>query len=153
MDCLTKLANGEEILLDYASGALTAPRRRELEQHLDTCPACRELAAAQKELWRTLDAWEAPEPSPDFDARLRARLAAGPAPRWRAWFARLPWPAAAGAAAAAVLGLILWRGGPEPRPAAPAAPEAPWTEAVNVEAVEQTLEDLEILTPVSARSI
>ena len=153
MDCLTKLANGEEILLDYASGSLAGAQRGELERHLEMCPACRELAAAQRELWQTLDAWEAPEPSPDFDARLRARLAAAPEAWWKAWFAWRPWPAAAGATAAALLGLILWRGGGAPPSAVPEAPEPVWTEAVNVEVVEQTLEDLEILTPVSARRI
>ena len=154
MDCLKKNAKGEEILLDYASGILAAPQREELELHLAGCGECRNLVAAQRELWQTLDAWEAPEPGAGFDARLRERIAAAPEPWWNRVFAWRPLAAAGAAAAVVGIGLLVLPGGqPAPEPAAQARPEMVRAEAVNVEVVEQTLEDLEILTPVSTRTI
>ena len=154
MDCLKNSDIGEEILLDYTSGSLSADRTAGLERHLAACAACRELVAAQKELWLTLDAWEAPEPSPHFDARLRERIAAQPAGWWQNVFAWRPLATAVAAAAVVAVGLFVWpAGAPAPEPAAQVRPEIVRAEAVNVEVVEQTLEDLEILTPVSTRTI
>jgi anti-sigma factor RsiW len=42
----------EDWVADYLEGSLHAPKRRELERHLDECGRCREsLAAYQRTVW------------------------------------------------------------------------------------------------------
>lgn len=96
---------------------LLAPRpRRALRRHLDSCPACAAVAADWPRLMAALEDWrEAPEPSPSFDAALRARIAAAEAaPLWaRFWRAWRDWAGVyAGAAlATAALAVVLAIGG------------------------------------------
>ena len=110
-----------------------------------------------EKLWMALDQLEASEISADFDARLYARIASeGTQPTWRAWWNRVSleglilsawWkPALAGVAAVAVLvvGLTvrthdMQDAGRQLRP-----------DSVDVEQLEVTLQDLEMLTPPSA---
>ena len=45
-------ADLEDWVADYLEGSLHAPKRRELERHLDECGRCREsLAAYQRTVW------------------------------------------------------------------------------------------------------
>lgn len=45
-------ADLEEFVANYLDGSLPAPKRRELERHLDGCGACREfLAAYERTVW------------------------------------------------------------------------------------------------------
>ncbi len=56
------------------SSAESPPVPKEAQEHLRSCAAC---SAELESLHRTmsaLDEWKAPEPSPYFDSRLRARL-------------------------------------------------------------------------------
>ena len=72
-------------LLDLAAGRVPDG---ETERHLQTCEACAEKLASMVQTMSLLDEWGAPEPSPYFDSRLRARLreqAASPARDWLAW--------------------------------------------------------------------
>jgi len=74
--------------------ALQGPAAAELEQHVRACSACAQELAALKQTSALLDEWPAPEVSPYFDSRLRARLreeAAVPV----GWWARLQRPALA----------------------------------------------------------
>src|SRR4051794_41861372 len=76
--------------------------------HLRGCEACAKELASMRSTMALLDEWQAPEPSPYFDAKLRARLKAEPEPvrGWRQWLVPLAgWePAVAGALAAWVGG-------------------------------------------------
>lgn len=79
-----------ELMLD----ALQGPAAAELEQHVRACSACAQELAALRQTSALLDEWPAPEASPYFDSRLRARLreeAAVPT----GWWARLQRPALA----------------------------------------------------------
>jgi len=99
-------------------GALDPAARREVEAHLAGCAACRaergRLSGALRALGR-LPA--APAPSPWFEARLAARLAAEPGPGWRDRLASWrPWPRgwrlavpAAGLTAVALAGVLMVR--------------------------------------------
>lgn len=73
-------------LLDLASGN---GADAETGQHLQACAACSEKLASLAQTMSLLDEWQAPEPSPYFGTRLRARLreeSAKPAQSWLAWF-------------------------------------------------------------------
>jgi len=43
-----------------------------VQQHLDGCPACSAELAEMKQTMALMDEWQAPEPSPFFDTRLKA---------------------------------------------------------------------------------
>jgi len=77
----------------------------QMQQHLASCKACAGELASLQQTMSLLDEWQAPEPSPYFNTRLRARIreeALAPVERsWLAWFRR---PILA-AAAALLLGL------------------------------------------------
>jgi len=154
MICLTREKKGAEILMDYCAGALHPAQAAEFEKHIEACGDCRQLVQAQSDVWKNLDQWT-PEPvSPDFDMRLYARIAREQAtPAWRQWWWRVSsplvtlsvWkPAVSLAVAGAVLAVAfvvripgLNDGGSQIRP-----------EKVDIEQVEKTLDDLDILTPV-----
>lgn len=70
-------------MLDTLQGTASA----ELEGHARACPACAQELAALKKTSVLLEEWPAPEVSPYFDSRLRARMreqAAAPV-GWWAW--------------------------------------------------------------------
>ena len=48
----------------------------EVRRHLAECPRCAQVVEEYRKLDLALDEWTAAEPSPWFDARMRARLAA-----------------------------------------------------------------------------
>jgi anti-sigma factor RsiW len=156
MECVTKAKDGAEVLVEYCSGALSEVRAREMEQHIADCSGCRQLVESQRELWRTLDAWAAPEVSENFDARLYARIAQEQsAPPWKQWVRRIfepavpvaMWkPAVSLAAACAVLavGLVVRT------PAGSEQPKQIRAEQVDIEQVASALDDLDILTPHAA---
>lgn len=100
-------------LLDFALGAEEA----DLRAHLDACPSCRAELAAQRALLEKIDrgvaAMVSGEPSGDFAAHVRRRIAEN-AHAPRPWFA--DWmPVTAAALALVVLVGVLSIGGP-PRP-------------------------------------
>lgn len=74
MICRTTKANLMDLLLDEASAPV------ELRSHVEQCAKCKqefaELKASMAELDVAFNAWEAPEPSPYFDARMFALLRA-----------------------------------------------------------------------------
>ena len=61
-----------ELMPDLAAG-LTAVTP-EVKAHLDSCAECAGKLEAFRQTMSLLDEWQAPEPSPYFDVRLRARL-------------------------------------------------------------------------------
>jgi anti-sigma factor RsiW len=79
----------EEMMEAGISGPETASP--EVQEHLRNCAACAEQLASFQQTMALLDEWQAPEPSPYFGSRLRARVreeaAAQPA-GWLAWLRR-----------------------------------------------------------------
>src|SRR5580658_3301872 len=78
-----------DMVVDYCAGSMDAEHVAEFERHFAQCAECAAMVAAQRKVWETLDDWgpaEVPEVSPDFDARLYARIAhEQTAPAWRRW--------------------------------------------------------------------
>ena len=142
MTCPTKDKQSAEILLEYCAGTLDPERASEFEKHAAECTECGRQVTLQRALWRTLDRWTPVEVSPDFDARLYARIAREEAaPLWKRWFTWgwKPALATAAACAAIVIALLVH----QPR-------QAPRTDTVDIDQVEHALEDLDLLTPLPA---
>ena len=90
-----------ELLPDLAAGIDTGSA--EIQTHLASCDTCAAKLQGFKQTMALLDEWQAPEPSPYFDTRLKARLRgeiAPPAAGWLQWLRR---PALAMALAAFLL--------------------------------------------------
>ncbi len=111
MNCKATRMELADLLLDPAAASAGA------REHVAECAGCQEELAALQTTMHTMDAWEAPEPSPYFDTRLAARLreeqARPPAGVWERLKARFTYgsnlqmkPIAAGA-----LALLLMAGG------------------------------------------
>lgn len=154
MNCPTKRNEDAEILLDYCAQTLSPPQTAEFEIHLKQCADCSRLVEAQKEVWGALDAWTPAPVSVNFDARLYARIAEEQAaPTWQNWLRRifqppLPYPLWKSAVPLVAACLLLAAGLSVHMPVAPPAPHAQLrADKVDIEQVEQTLEDFDILTP------
>src|SRR5271167_2933083 len=88
MECPTKREDSSEVLISYVEGSLSPSLQIAFERHLEACDRCRELTAAQQELWATLDSWAPVELSADFDERLYQRIASEEH-SWPKWDERL----------------------------------------------------------------
>jgi anti-sigma factor RsiW len=78
-------------ILGYLDGRLKAAEIREAELHLEGCAACRVRVNEFRAVSGLLDELPMIEPSPAFDARVRARVAAEPVKQsWWAWLAPSP---------------------------------------------------------------
>lgn len=125
----------QDWLMDAALGALAPEREAELRAHAEGCAACRTELDRRQQLVAAMDravaASVSAEPSPEFLARIRQRIAEQPTPA-PSWFAG--WlPVSAGALAVVAL-LVFWllpresRTPEAPGPVAPpVAQEAPAT--------------------------
>jgi anti-sigma factor RsiW len=177
MDCIKNNKRGVEILTDYCAGILDPQIAFEIDIHIAQCAECRRMVEAQRTVWEMLDAWTPLEVSPNFDARLYARIAEERAePAWRRLLDRVlrpatPYslwkPAVSLAAAGAMVALALVVGIPENMPFTHTAPPATKSAAVHLnptgqagagaeeidlQQVQQALDDLEMLTPVGQSS-
>ncbi len=104
MDC----REVSERLMDVAAGLEPDPL---VAAHLRTCTTCADRLQGVQQTMALLDEWTAPEPSPYFDSRLRARLREE-AERPRGWLVWLRKPALAAAMAMLlVVGGTLYRSG------------------------------------------
>lgn len=154
MNCPTQKNEDAEILLDYCAQTLSPEKAAEFEIHLEQCEGCSKVVKAQAEVWGALDAWTPHPVSLNFDARLYARIAEEQAkPAWQTWLSRIfqpPVPVALWksavplAAACAVLaaGLAL-----HTTDVVKSNDPQLHADKVDIEQVEQTLEDFDILTP------
>jgi hypothetical protein len=154
MNCPTKRNEDAEILLDYCAQTLSPLQTAEFEIHLKQCAECSRLVEAQKEVWGALEAWTPPVVSINFDARLYARIAEEQAaPAWQLWLRRVVQPALpypfwksaiplTVACALVMVGLYVRM----PQAAQTAHPQL-HADKVDIEKVEKTLEDFDILTP------
>ncbi len=102
----------ENKILPYVDGRLKASEALEVEKHLAACPACSLRVHEFRAVSGLLDELPVIEPSPAFDVRVRARVAAEPVKQsWWAWFA----PSARVAFAASMLLLAtVWLGSRPP---------------------------------------
>ena len=100
----------ENKILGYVDGRLKEAERLEVEKHLAACPACRMRVNEFRAVSGLLDELPVIEPSPAFDLRVHARVAAEPVKQsWWAWFT--PSPRVAFAASMLLLASI-WIGTP-----------------------------------------
>jgi anti-sigma factor RsiW len=98
----------ENKILGYVDGRLKAGERLEMEKHLAGCATCTLRVNEFRAVSSLLDELPVIEPSPAFDIRVRARVAAEPAKQsWWAWM--VPSPRVAFAAAMLALA-IFWIG-------------------------------------------
>src|SRR5579862_5179778 len=105
----------ENRILGYIDGRLKESERLEIEKHLSTCGACQMRVTEFRAVSGLLDELPVIEPSPAFDARVRARVAAEPAKQsW--WASLLPSPRVAFAASMLLLAIV-WLGIQPNRPA------------------------------------
>jgi hypothetical protein len=95
MDCQKKSEQVIEQMKNFALGNISAKLELELLAHVTECEACREAydhaKAMRSAVDHGLESLVAGEPSPQFAARLRARIAAEPAPKRWAWDAWRVW--------------------------------------------------------------
>ena len=102
----------ENKILPYVDGRLKASEALEVEKHLAACPACSLRVNEFRAVSGLLDELPVIEPSPAFDVRVRARVAAEPVKQsWWAWFA--PSPRVAFAASMLLLATV-WLGSRPP---------------------------------------
>jgi len=110
-----------EHLLDMAQENRVAG----LDEHLGSCATCAREMESMRQTMALLDEWQAPEPSPYFDSRLRARLrevAAEP----RGWLDWVRGPAIAFALAVLmVVSITLFRNAPDHEVATNPKPNVP----------------------------
>jgi predicted anti-sigma-YlaC factor YlaD len=93
-----------EHLLDIASGSPPAPG---VEEHVNGCSACSAQLQELRSTMTLLDEWQAPEPSPYFNTRLRARLREEARAAPSGWLAWLRKPALAITMAMLMVGALL----------------------------------------------
>ena len=82
-----------ELLPDLAAG-MSAPAA-EVNDHLQGCTDCTATLNEFRQTMALLDEWIAPEPSPYFDVRLKARLRAEAAKQPQSWLSWVRRPAVA----------------------------------------------------------
>jgi hypothetical protein len=63
-----------ELTIDYLKDGLDAPTRREIDEHLAGCPACRREMDELGAVWTSLGRLPAPPPHADLAARFRRSL-------------------------------------------------------------------------------
>jgi anti-sigma factor RsiW len=155
MECPSKHESSSEVLISYVEGSLSPSKVFAFERHLETCEQCREITAAQRELWDALDSWTPAKISTDFDQRLYQRIASdnvtsGDGLAWGAWRRAMPMAAAC---AALVVGFLLH--GPSSEASISKAEETVATpgRGPQIEQVESALEDFEMLRQLDFHSI
>jgi anti-sigma factor RsiW len=136
-----------DILLDHAAGRLNALNAARFEEHMALCPECAAFSREQSLVWNVLDVWEPVPVSLDFNRRLWQRIDAAEAEPWyrrlvevlrtASWTPAIPLTAAVLVIAA---GFVFDHPATRNSPA-PASASA----SVNVEQVEQTLDDIQLL--------
>jgi anti-sigma factor RsiW len=146
MMCPIQSRDNAAVLLDYCDRRLDPDTMDRLSRHVEQCQECRETLAGQRLVWEALDAWEAAPVSMDFNRRLYRRIESEQAAGWWSHLFRpaMPWsmrPALPVAAACmALMAMFLLRA-----PSDVQGQQQMSTEAIDLEQVEKTLDDLEML--------
>lgn len=147
MKCPIETQENAELLLSYSARRLNEESTAILDAHMQMCPACREFRDGQRALWEALDQWEARPVSPDFDRRLYRRIEEQEQLGWwarlfgpsRPVFLRPALPLAAAACLVLVAGFII------DDPARLVSPRVDSPQVREVEQLERTLDDLDML--------
>ncbi len=147
MLCPIQSGDNAQYLLDYCARRLEPESAGLLERHARQCPKCAELIAAQRTVWAALDSWQVSEAADDFDQRLYRRIEQRRTPAIVDWITPVSpvrWRPAYSVAAACVILLagFLLRG-PD------IAPTLDDRRPVDIEQLERTLEDLDMLRSLS----
>jgi hypothetical protein len=148
-----------ELMPDLAAGLNAATP--EMNAHIQSCTGCTEKLAEFHQTMVLLDEWQAPEPSPYFDTRLRARLREEAAKQPVGWFHWIRRPAmAVSLALVMVVGITLFqKGGVQPPEISVAQPVEPGTAVGDLQALDKNLDlysnfdvldDLEVQPDVTA---
>jgi anti-sigma factor RsiW len=125
----------ESRILGYVDGRLKEGERLEVEKHLSSCSPCRVRVAEFHAVSGLLDELPVIEPSPEFDTRVHALVAAEPVKQsWWAWLTVSPRVAFA---ASMLLVAAIWLGYERPQP------QLPWKDPVVAD--EQMMQDLPVL--------
>ena len=110
----------QEVMPDLALGL--APVSSENATHLRSCQVCAEKLSEMQKTMALLDEWQAPQPSPYFDTRLKARLreeqAKAPA-GWLTWFRKPIFAAVATVVVALSIGIGLYQRNSDNQPIQP----------------------------------
>jgi anti-sigma factor RsiW len=143
----------ESAMLAVVDGRATAAERERVETHVAGCGACARRMEEMRAAWSALDQLPGLEPSPGFDARLRARLGEQPAhSRWLGWF---PGNLRLVAAVAALVAVAVWISLRPPMRSSsrtPVAAEAPSQEDFTVVKNLPVLEDYDVVANFEALS-
>ncbi len=127
----------ESRILEYLDGRLKESERLDVEKHLASCAPCSVRVNEFRAVSGLLDELPAIEPSPEFDVRVRARVAAEPVKKsWWAWLRISPRVVFA---ASMLLLAAVWMGYYQrPQPV-----QLPWNNPVEADA--QMMQDLPVL--------
>lgn len=143
--------NDSAELIGYCAKTLDPVREAELELHIKVCAACAAFTQAQRSVWEALDEWKPAPVSADFNARLYRRIEQEQRLSWWQRIVRpavpYSWKPAFPLAVACILlaAAFLIR---SPEAVVDSGSEAR-ANKVDIEQVERTLEDLEMLTPLT----
>jgi hypothetical protein len=145
-----------ELMPEMAAGVdAVAP---EVKDHLQTCADCAGKLNEFRQTMALLDEWQAPEPSPYFDVRLRARLREEAARQPASWWQWIRKPAlAVSLAVLMVMSITLFRtdAGRNPTSDGPTAMVAePGTAVGDLQALDKNHDlysDFEILDDLQAQ--
>jgi len=144
-ECRLENGNSAELIVAYGARTLAPDVEAAFERHMAMCANCRELAAAQREVWSAMDAWMPAKISSNFDEKLYQRIATEEQSTWWRRVLRANWswrPAMPVAAACAVLVAAFLLRSPAP-PAG--APQSPGQSNLQIEQVQHALDDIEML--------
>jgi hypothetical protein len=148
MKCPIETQDNAELLLSYSARKLNPESTTILEAHMEVCPQCREFRDGQKTVWEALDQWEARPISADFNRRLYRKIEEQERLGWwgrvfgagRPMFLRPALPLAATACLVLVAGLFI-----TDNQSRIVTPPGENSQVREVEQVERTLEDMEML--------
>jgi anti-sigma factor RsiW len=138
-------------LIGYLDRRANSAERKQVEEHIVHCAACRTRAEEFRNLWTVLEDAPVIEPSFGFDARLRQRVAAEPRPQWFGWL--VPQPRLA-FSVALLLVLSVWVAKLPQRNSAVAPAPSAATENEQFQAIKDlgVLDNYEVLTKFDALS-
>jgi anti-sigma factor RsiW len=144
----------QERLIAYLDGNADSATRRQAEEHLSACAACRQRAEEFRTLWNVLDEVPGVAPSLSFDAAVRQHVAAE-ANRRGLWAWLVPSPRLA-FGVTALLVLSIWLSSQRPAPpqaaAVPPNSEAEFGMIRDLPVLEdyEVLQDFDVLSELSA---